>query len=230
MSEEELGKFEEDFDDEQVELEESSSDGFDDAEVVEDSGEVQVSTKVIPEEFAEIARKYKAHEDLSDEELDLIADTSIEILRNMLGFFGADDADIDEYEGNEGELILDVSNADLAILIGRHGKTLEAFQYLFTILVNNRLGFRYPVMVDVEGYRNRRRQKLESMAHNAASRALSRGCEVRMHPMKPYERRLIHLALRKVEGISTHSEGMEPNRYVVVVPVKDDKSGKSNRR
>ena len=174
----------------------------------------------VPEEFAEIARKYKAHEALTDAELDLIADTAIEILRNMLGFFDADDADIDEYDGGEGELILDVSNADLAILIGRHGKTLEAFQYLFTALLNNRLGFRYPVMVDIEGYRNRRRQKLEGMAHAAANKVLSRGCEVRMHPMKPFERRIIHLTLRKTEGITTHSEGTEPNRYVVVVPAK----------
>ncbi len=174
----------------------------------------------IPAEFAEIARKYKAHETLTDDELDKIADTAIEILRNMLGFFDAGDADIDEYDGGEGELILDVSNADLAILIGRHGKTLEAFQYMFTVLVNTRLGFRYPVVVDIEGYRNRRRQKLESMAIGAANRAIQRGCEVRMHPMKPFERRLVHLALRKKNGVTTHSEGAEPNRFVVIVPDK----------
>lgn len=172
----------------------------------------------VPPEFAEIARKYKAHEELSDDDLDKIADAAIEILRNMLSFFDADDADIDEYDDNDGGLVLDVSNADLAILIGRHGKTLEAFQYMFSVLVNARLGFRYPVSVDVEGYRARRREKIEGMARSAASRALSRGVEVRMHPMKPYERRLVHLALRDFDGVSTHSEGTEPNRCVVVVP------------
>jgi spoIIIJ-associated protein len=136
----------------------------------------------------------------------------------MLGFFGAGDADIDEYDGGEGELILDVSNADLAILIGRHGKTLEAFQSLFTVLLNTRIGFHYPVIVDIEGYKNRRRQKLESMAHSSAQRALSRKTEVRMHPMKPYERRIVHLALKNTPGITTRSEGTEPNRYVVVMP------------
>lgn len=206
----------------------SVEDGFDvareamgDSPEMGDDAELGASEHVIPQEFAEIARKYKAHESLSDEELDLIADTAIEILRNMLAFFDAADADIDEYDGGEGELILDVSNADLAILIGRHGKTLEAFQYMFTVLINNRLGFRYPVMVDIEGYRNRRRQKLESMARAAANKAISRGCEVRMHPMKPYERRIVHLTLRKTPGVATHSEGSEPNRYVVVVPGKD---------
>ncbi len=193
------------------ELEEEASDMVEEAAVESN----------IPSDFVEIARKYKAHESLSDEELDYIADTAIVILRSMLGYFGAADADIDEYDGGEGELILDVSNADLALLIGRHGKTLESFQYMFTLLLNNRLGFRYPVVVDIEGYKNRRRQKLESMAHNSANKALSRHCEVRMHPMKPYERRIVHLTLRNVSGITTHSEGAEPNRYVVVVPNKD---------
>lgn len=174
----------------------------------------------IPAEFVGIAQKYKAGEELDDAELDLIADTAIELLRDMLGFFDASEADIDEYEGAEGELILDVSNADLAILIGRHGKTLEAFQYMFTVLINHRLGFRYPIVVDIEGYRNRRNQKLESMARSYANRALSRGCEVRLHPMKPYERRIIHLTLHNMTGITTHSEGTEPNRYVVIVPTK----------
>ncbi len=198
---------------------------LEDVEVLEDEGsgisEESVAESNIPSDFVEIARKYKAHENLTDEELDYIADTAIVILRTMLGYFGAEDADIDEYDGGEGELILDVGNADLALLIGRHGKTLESFQYMFTLLLNNRLGFRYPVVVDIEGYKNRRRQKLESMAHSSANKALSRHCEVRMHPMKPYERRIIHLTLRNVSGITTHSEGTEPNRYVVVVPNKD---------
>jgi len=204
-------------------LDEGTEFEFEDEGVELATEETAGVVREVPEEFAEIARKYKAQESLTDDELDLIADTAIEILRGMLGFFDASEADIDEYDGGEGELILDVSNADLAILIGRHGKTLEAFQYMFTILVNNKLGFRYPIVVDIEGYKNRRRQKLESMARNSANKALTRGCEVRMHPMKAYERRIIHLTLRKTQGVTTHSEGVEPNRYVVVVPTKTKK-------
>lgn len=190
-------------------------------QVEERAGEEEAVVKSsIPEDFAEIARKYKAQEPLTDEELDYVADTAIGILRSMLSFYDAGDADIDEYDGGEGELILDISNADLAILIGRHGKTLESFQYMFTLLLNNRLGFRYPVVVDIEGYKNRRRQKLESMAHASANKAMARGCEVRMHPMKPYERRIVHLTLRNQRGVTTHSEGSEPSRYVVIVPAK----------
>lgn len=209
MSEETIDQFEEEI------IEEED---IEEEEIVEEVGEVASSGYSVPEEFVEIARKYKAGEQLSDEELDMIADTAIEILRQLLDFFDASDADIDEYDGSEGELILDINNVDLAILIGRHGRTLEALQYIFTILVNHRLGFRYPVIIDIEGYKNRRRQKLESIARNSANKALSRHCDVRMHPMKAYERRIIHLILRNVDGVTTHSEGVEPNRYVVVSP------------
>ena len=196
---------------------------FNDEELLEDDIEEEVvetfvddEESDVPEEFVQIAQKYKAGEDLEDSELDLLADTAIEILRQLLGFFDAENADIDEYDGDEGELILDVNNADLAVLIGRHGRTLEAFQYMFSLMVNHRIGFRYPIIVDIEGYKNRRKQKLEGIARNAANKALTRKCDVRMHPMKAYERRIIHLVLRDMQGITTHSEGTEPNRYVVV--------------
>ncbi len=171
-----------------------------------------------PAEFAEIARKYKAHESLSDADLDLIADTSIEVLRALLGFFGAGSATIDEYDGGEGELIFDVSDADLALLIGRHGKTLESLQYMFSAIVHNKLGFKFPVVVDIESYKSRRRAKLEAIAKSGAARAIQRKQEVRLHPMKSYERKVVHLTLRGNKGVVTHSEGQEPNRCVVIVP------------
>ncbi len=171
-----------------------------------------------PAEFAEVARKYKAHESLSDDDLDLIADTSIEVLRTLLGFFGADGATIDEYDGGDGELIFDVSDADLALLIGRHGKTLESLQYIFSAIVHNKLGFKFPVVVDIESYKSRRRAKLEAIAKSGAARAIQRKQEVRLHPMKSYERKVVHLTLRNNKGVVTHSEGQEPNRCVVIVP------------
>ena len=175
-------------------------------------------TSLIPEEFAEVARKYKAHESLSDDDLDLIADTSIEVLRTLLGFFGAEGATIDEYDGGDGELIFDVSNADLALLIGR-------LQYMFSAIVHNKLGFKFPVVVDIESYKSRRRAKLEAIAKSSAARALQRGQEVRLHPMKSYERKIVHLTLRSNPNVVTHSEGQEPNRCVVVVPASK-KQGK----
>ena len=121
-----------------------------------------------------------------------------------------------EYEGDEGELILDVTAPDLAVLIGRHGRTLESLQTMFSLLVSRRLGFRYPVSVDVEGYKSRRHDKVISMAHSAAARAVRQHSTVSLPPMSAYERRLVHIALRENKKVDTHSEGSDPERRVVI--------------
>lgn len=167
-------------------------------------------------EYPEIARKYKNGEELTDGELDTIADVAISVIRSILKNFDAEDAPIDEYEGDEGELILDVTAADLAVLIGRHGRTLESLQTLFSLIVSRRLGFRYPVVVDIEGYKSRRNEKVASMARNAAARALRQHGSVSLPPMSAYERRLVHIALRDNDAVETHSEGVDPERRVVV--------------
>ena len=155
--------------------------------------------------------------ELSDEELDRIADTAIDALQGILKHFDVGEVTIDEYEGDEGELILDITGDNLAILIGRHGKTLDALQFI--ISATRTLGFRYPVVVDVEGYKNRQRQKLESIAHSAASRAVSQHRSVKLRPMTPYERRIVHLALRDNKRVDTVSEGEGSARHVVVIPL-----------
>ena len=156
--------------------------------------------------------------DISDEELDAIADTAIDALQGILKHFDVGEVTIDEYEGDEGELILDITGDNLAILIGRHGKTLDALQFIISAITTRTIGYRYPVVVDVEGYKNRQRQKLESLAFSAARRAKSQGRSVKLRPMTPYERRLVHLALRDEEGVETASEGEGSNRHVVVIP------------
>lgn len=155
-------------------------------------------------------------DEISEEELDRIADTAIEVLRSILVHFDAADTEIDEYDGDDGEIILDVIGSNLAILIGRYGKTLEALQLLVSAIVNRKIGYRFPIVVDVEGYKHRRRQKIESLAHSAAKRAQQGGAEVRLRPMTPYERRLVHIALRDEKNIETYSEGEEPNRRIVI--------------
>lgn len=179
----------------------------------------ELSTEVVEVSgaYPEIARKFKAGEELTDEELDTVADVAITVLRDLLAFFDAADSPIDEYEGDEGELILDVTAPDLAVLIGRHGRTLESLQSLFSLLVSRRLGFRYPVAVDVEGYKSRRHDKVISMARSAASRAVRQHGSVSLPPMSAYERRLVHIALREDERVDTHSEGTDPERRVVIV-------------
>ena len=167
--------------------------------------------------YPQIAQKYKNGDELTDEELDTVADVAIAVLRDLLGFFDAADSPIDEYDGDEGELILDVTAPNLAVLIGRHGRTLESLQTMFQLLVSRKLGFRYPVAVDVEGYKSRRRDKVVSMAQSAASRAARQHGSVNLPPMTPYERRLIHIALRDDTRVETHSEGVDADRHVVIV-------------
>lgn len=157
---------------------------------------------------------------LTDEEIDEIADVAIETLQDILRHFDLGEVTIDEYEGDEGELILDITGDDLAVLIGRHGKTLDSLQFLLSAITLRKIGFRYPVVVDVEGYKSRQRQKLESLARSSASRAASQGRNIKLRPMTPYERRIIHITLRDDSRVETVSEGEGSARHVVVIPVK----------
>ena len=157
-------------------------------------------------------------DDISDEDLDRIADTAIATIQDILKHFDVGEVTIDEYEGDEGELILDITGDDLAVLIGRHGKTLDALQFLVSAITVRTMGFRYPVIVDVEGYKNRQREKLESIARNAAAKAAKQHRSVKLRPMTPYERRLVHLALRNEPGVETASEGEGAARHVVIIP------------
>lgn len=155
---------------------------------------------------------------LTDEELDRVADTAIAALKDILKYFNVGQVTIDEYEGDEGELILDITGDDLAVLIGRHGRTLDSLQFLISVITSRTIGFRYPIVIDVEGYKSRQRQKLEDIAANAARRAVSQDKEIRLRPMTPYERRIVHIALRDNPDVETQSEGEGRGRRVVVFP------------
>lgn len=155
--------------------------------------------------------------DMTDEELDQVADEAVSSIQSVLQGFGID-ASIEEYEGDDGEIILDIVGDDLGVLIGRHGRTLDAIQTLAAAITNRRIGYRYPILVDVEGYRNRRKVKLEEIGRRAADRAKRQGGAVKLRPMSSYERKVIHVALRDDVRVITASEGEEPFRQVVVRP------------
>ena len=156
--------------------------------------------------------------EVTEEELDAIADTAIAALQDILKYFNVGEVTIDEYEGDEGELILDITGDDLAVLIGRHGRTLDALQFVVSAITVRSMGFRYPVIVDVEGYKSRQREKLESIARSTANKAASQHRSAKMRPMTPYERRIVHIVLRDDDRVDTASEGEGSARHVVVVP------------
>ena len=171
------------------------------------------------DEFAIVREHYEAGA-LTDDDMDKIADTAIAQIRELLAFFGETKLTIDEYEGDEGELILDVSGGDLAVLIGRHGRTLDALQMIVSSFMSNKMKFHYPIVVDIEGYKSRRKEKIESLAYNGAARAKRQHGSVKLPPMNAYERRIAHLALLNDPDVSTHSEGEDPERRVVITYVR----------
>jgi spoIIIJ-associated protein len=117
-------------------------------------------------------------------------------------------------------ITLTVSGADLGMLIGRHGQTIDAIQYLANAIVFRRhADDRKEVVVDAAGYRARRQASLEALALRSAQRAVQGGDPVELDPMTAVERKIVHLRLKDFAGVETSSEGTEPNRFVVVSPV-----------
>jgi spoIIIJ-associated protein len=121
-----------------------------------------------------------------------------------------------DVEETEDELLVTCTGGDLGLLIGKHGQTIDALQYVANA-ATHRLGVGKSVTVDAAGYRERRRATLESIALRAADRA-ARGERVALDPMTAVERKVVHERLKDVDGVQTASEGAEPNRHVVVVP------------
>ena len=126
------------------------------------------------------------------------------------------DVTIDMGTDAEGNVYGFINGDTLGILIGRRGETLDALQYLTSLKVNRGRDSYTRVTLDTENYRAKREDTLIRLANRMANRALRTGRKVSLEPMNPYERRIIHYALQQTEGVSTHSEGDEPNRHVVI--------------
>jgi len=118
----------------------------------------------------------------------------------------------------DGTVIMNVTGKDLGVIIGARGQTLDALQYLVNVVANKDISSRIRIVVDAEGYRNRRAEAVRRMALRAAEKAKATGKRVYLDPMSALERRLVHLTLRDDDQVETHSEGTEPYRRVVIVP------------
>jgi len=116
----------------------------------------------------------------------------------------------------EGNVRVDMHGDTLGILIGRRGETLDALQYLTSLNVNRGKEDYTRVTIDTENYRAKREEALTRLANRMANRAVKTGRKVVMEPMNPYERRILHSALQQNDAVTTHSEGDEPNRHVVI--------------
>ena len=126
-----------------------------------------------------------------------------------------------KYDEINNALDIDLSGDDMGVLIGKRGATLDSVQYLTSLVVNKGEGEYIRVKVDTENYRDRRKQTLENLAKNISYKVKRTRRPVSLEPMNPYERRIIHSALQNDRYVTTHSEGDEPYRKVVVTLKKN---------
>jgi spoIIIJ-associated protein len=124
-----------------------------------------------------------------------------------------------EIEEDDEVLTASCSGSNLGLLIGKHGQTIDAIQYLVNAIVwRSRPDDRKDVVVDAAGYRERRRAALESLAVRSAEEAVATHSPIELEPMTAVERKTVHLRLKEFDGVETGSEGTEPNRFVVISP------------
>lgn len=143
-----------------------------------------------------------------------VAGDYLEQLLDILDFDGDIDLDV---ERDRAIVTIDGSE-DLQALVGRHGEVLDAIQELTRLAVQQELGGRSKLMLDIAGWRQKRREILAATGRKAAEDALRSGEEVDLQAMTPFERKIVHDAIAAIDGVRSDSHGEEPNRYVTVIP------------
>lgn len=147
-------------------------------------------------------------------EQDFIADTGKKFLLGMFGKMGLS-VQIEKLTTKD-KITFQVHGEDLGILIGKHGQTLDAIQYLTNLVANKEVRRRCQIVVDVENYRSRREETLVQLAHRLGAKVRRTRQKIALEPMNAFERKIIHLALQNEKNIKTDSEGQEPYRHIVI--------------
>ena len=203
------------------------------AEIVEDvKSEPAVmkkeEPKTVKKEIAkkETIKKETVKKEPAKKEADLanVESQTIEACENfiydVLKAMDMTDVKVTSVVDEEGALSIDMEGSNMGILIGKRGQTLDSLQYLTNRVANKMQEGYVRVKLDTEDYRRRRKETLENLAKNIASKVKRTRRTVSLEPMNPYERRIIHSALQGDPAVSTHSEGEEPYRRVVVTLVR----------
>lgn len=203
------------------------------AEIVEDvKSELAVmkkeEPKTVKKEIAkkETIKKETVKKEPAKKEADLakVESQTIEacekFIYDVLKAMDMTDVKVTSVVDEEGALSIDMEGSNMGILIGKRGQTLDSLQYLTNRVANKMQEGYVRVKLDTEDYRRRRKETLENLAKNIASKVKRTRRTVSLEPMNPYERRIIHSALQGDPAVSTHSEGEEPYRRVVVTLVR----------
>ncbi len=195
-------------------LEESSSGGF--LGLGKKHATVKVSATVKEEPESDPVY-YGDDEEYEGDAVTLAEDAAVNFVAEILSGIGIH-GKLDSYR--EGDTInIRVTGQDCGAAIGRHGETLDAIAYLTSLVANKNSEEHVRVSFDIAGYRKRREAMLISMANKAASKAVRSGRAVSLEPMNPAERRIVHSALQEFSGVSTKSEGVDPQRKVIIMPI-----------
>ena len=153
-----------------------------------------------------------------------VEDTANDFLRNVFEAMNMTVVVNVQYDEADNSMDIDLNGDDMGVLIGKRGQTLDSLQYLVSLVVNKDAENYIRVKVDTENYRQRRKETLENLAKNISYKVKRTKRPVSLEPMNPYERRIIHSALQNDKYVTTHSEGEEPFRHVVVVLKKYERS------
>ncbi len=152
-----------------------------------------------------------------------------EYLLDLLGRLGVENAVLN-VEEKENAALITIDGENLGTIIGRRGETLDALQYLTSLVCNRAKGEFYKITLDCCGYREKREETLKELAQKIARQVLKTGRNSVLEPMNPYERRIIHSVISEIEGVSSKSVGEDPNRKVVVMSNNPRKPSRGNDR
>lgn len=167
------------------------------------------------EEKPEVKSAPKKEAELAKVEPQTI-ETCEKFIYDVMNAMGMEDVKVTSAVDEEGALSINMEGSNMGILIGKRGQTLDSLQYLTSLAVNKQSEEYYKVKIDTEDYRKRRKDTLENLAKNIAYKVKRTKRPVSLEPMNPFERRIIHSALQNDRYVTTHSEGDEPYRHVVV--------------
>ena len=165
-----------------------------------------------------VRKKYSVNDDIKDflNKVFEAMDLKVEIVMTAEENSNVINVDLMTAEENSNVINVDLKGDDMGVLIGKRGQTLDSLQYLTNLAVNKNAESFVKVKIDTEDYRKRRRETLENLAKNIAYKVKRTKRPVSLEPMNPYERRVIHSTLQNDKFVTTHSEGDEPYRHVVV--------------
>lgn len=176
--------------------------------------EVKVTVDIAEEE--EEVVYYGDDESFEGDAVSEAEEAAVQFVAEVLSGIGIH-GNMDSYREDDA-IYISVSGGDCGAAIGRHGETLDAISYMTNLIANKHSEERVHVHLDVGGYRKHREQVIKNLADRAVSKVRKTGRKVAMEAMNPAERRVVHAYLQNTDGISTHSEGDEPNRRVIITP------------